>query len=324
MALTNTELDAYVNKYIVPKSTDTIFKNSPVLTRLSTRNREKFTGGLYIQRPIIIGELNGGAAGRGETFNIDFVTTDAAFTDELKLYWVAIALYGYDSLKNDGEFSVFSQVEMKFTNASLTMAKLLATDLYKDNLAARSKCMTGLPMWYDNGVLYPAVGGVTRSDIVAPPTVGGLNAYTNTLTTFRLKDVNTAYGASWFGADHVDMVVATQNGYDLIWEALQPMQRYGNQNASSDLGQAGFEAFRFNAADVVVDKYMPTGTSGVMYGINTKYIEWYFSNNKKFEYGWTGFKEANNSIDVAGQFLTAHSLINANPRSGFKLLSTLF
>jgi hypothetical protein len=69
---------------------------------------------------------------------------------------------------------------------------------------------------------------------------------------------------------------------------------------------------------------MPTGANGVMYGLNTKYIEWYFSTNPKFQYGFTGFKESNNTIDVAGQFLVGSNIVVPNPRSGFKILSTNF
>jgi len=322
MALTLTELDAYTLKYIVPKTTDTIYLNSPVFTRLQSRNKQKFTGGLQIQRPIIVGKLNGDALGRGEAMNIDFVTTDTALVVDLKVYYVNITLFGFDSLRNDGELAVFSQVETKFQNASLKMAKLLATNMYLDDTGARSKHITGFNQWYDDGNDYPTIGGITRSDVTTVGTVGGLNAYTGTLTSFTLQQLNTAYGQAWFGADHVDLIAATQNGYDLIWNALQPNQRYADKE--SDVGVAGFQSFRINAAEVVVDKYMPTGTNGRMFGFNTKYIEWFFSTNPKFQFGFTGFKEANNTIDVAGQSLVGSNLVVPNPRSGFKLKSTLF
>jgi hypothetical protein len=254
--------------------------------------------------------------------NIDFVTTDTALVNDLKVYYTNITLYGFDSMKNDSELAVFSQVEAKFTNASLKMAKLLATNMYLDGQAARIKHLNGLAEWYDDANVYTTVGGITRADVGTISTVGGLNAYCATLTTFNLRSLNTAYGNAWFGADHVDLIACTQNGWNLIWEAMQPNQRY--MDKESDLGVAGFQSLRFNGAEAVIDKYAPTGTTGKMYGINTKYVEWYFSTNPKFQFGWTGFKEANNTIDVAGQFLVGSALIIPNPRSGFKLTSTLF
>jgi hypothetical protein len=322
MALTLTEINAYTLQYIVPKTTDVIFLNSPVFTRLHSRNMERFSGGLQIQRPIIVGQLNGGPLGRGDPMNIDFVTTDTALVVDMKAYYTNITLYGFDSMKNDGEQAVFSQVELKFQNASLTMAKLLATDMYLNDVAPRTKALTGFQQWYDDGNTYTTIGGILRSDVQTVGTVGGLNSYVATLTTFSLQAVNTAYGNAWFGNDHVDLIPATQNGWNLMWNAMQPLQRYYDKE--SDVGVAGFQSFRFNAAEVVVDKYMSTGTNGVMYGFNTKYIEWYFSTNPKFQFGFTGFKETNNTIDVAGQFLVGSNIVVPNPRSGFKLLSTLF
>jgi hypothetical protein len=271
--------------------------------------------------------LNGDALGRGEAMNIDFVTTDTALVESMKVYYVSIMLYGFDSMLNDGPESIFSQVELKFVNASLKMAKLLATNMYLSAQdPGRIKHLNGFSEIYDDGNLYSAYGGINRSDVNTVGTVGGLNAYTATLTTFQVQNVMNAYGNAWFGADHPDIIPCTQNGWNLFWQALQPAQRYAAESGykGGDVAQAGFLGFRFNAADVVVDKYLPTGTNGVMYGMNTDYIEWYFSTNPKFQFGFTGFKEANNTIDVAGQFLVGSQLVGPNPRSGFKLLSTLF
>lgn len=318
-------LDAYVQKYIHPVLTDTIYDNSPVLTRLEARHREKFTGGVSIQEPIIVGRLNGGAFGRGTGFNIDFVTTDAAIVSTMRGYYVNISLYGWDSMINQGPFSVFSEVESKFQNAALGMAEFLGTNMWLDDAGARALHLTGFKQWIDWGVLYPTIGGQTRNDIMTVGTVGGLNAYTATLTSFLLQSLNTAYNAASFGSEHPDLIVCSRNASSLIWNALQPNQRYVQQKGSGvDVADAGFESFRFNGAEVVIDGYLPTGTNGVMYGLNTRYIHLWRSSNPKFDYGFTGFKETANSIDVAGQFLVASQITCPNPRTSFKLLSTLF
>jgi hypothetical protein len=260
--------------------------------------------------------------------NIDFVTTDAALTEYMKLYYVSIALFGFNGMLNDGPESVFSQVEMKFTNAALTMAKNLATDMYLDNSGGGSRRLTGFSRWYDDGQAtgFPAaygpfltVGGITRSDVMAVGTTGGLNAYSAAITNFSLAAIQQAFGESWFGPDHVDMIVVTQNGWNLVWNALQPLQRFVEKD--TDIAQAGFQSLKFNMADLVVDKYMP---ATLCFGLNTNYIEWYMSTNPMFQFGWTGFKEAANTIDVAGQFLAGSNIVVANPRSGFKLYSALF
>ncbi len=323
MALTYQDITAYTVDDVIPKATEVVFLNSPVFSRLYSRRKERFTGGLTIRRPIIYGELNGDAIGRGDGFSLDYVPTDTALQVNMKAYYVGVVLYGWDAMLNDGPAAVFNQVELKFQNASMTMAKKLAVNMYLNDVAPREKHLTGFDQWYDDGNDYPTIGGLTRSDLgVSAGTVGGMNAYTATLTSFTLQDLNRAYSNAYFGNEHVDLIPVTLNGWDLIWNATQPMQRFMDTN--SDLAKIGFQTFRFNAAEVVVDRYMPTGTNGRMFGLNTNYIEWYFSQNPKFQFGFTGFKEAQGSLEVAGQWLVGCNIVCPNPRTGFKLKSTRF
>ena len=326
MALTLQEIAAYTSQKIVPKTTDTIYKNSPVFTRLHTRNMERFNGGLYIQRPIIFGELNGDAVGRGAAFNIDFVNTDTALVSQMKLYYVNISLYGYDSIANDGELAVLNQVENKFLNASLKIAKLLGTNMYLDGQSAgRGLHLSGLSEWFDDGNLFPAVGGITRADIMPVGQVGGLTSYVLTTSAFNLQQLNVAYGNSWFGSDHIDLLACTQNGWNLIWNATQPLQRF--MDTSSDVGSIGFQSLRFNGCEAVIDKYEPVAagsTPGLMFGINSNYVEFYLSTNPRFQMGFSGWKEGQGSIDVAGQILIACQFVCPNPRTSFCVRSTQF
>ena len=326
MALALTELDAYVYQKIVPKTTDVIYASSPTFVRFEQQNAERFSGNTRVQRPIIVGELNGDFMGRGETMNINFVTTDSAITCDMKVAWVNITLYGYDAMNNTGPEAIFNQVEMKFLNASMKMAKILAQNMYLPGQGARSKYLNGFDEWIDDGTNYPTVGGQTRSDVngIANGTVGGLNAYQATLTTFTLAQLNTAYGNACWGSDHPDLITVTQPGWNLIWQATQPSTRYGNTD--NDLANVGFQNFKFNAADVVIDRYLPSGSSpiGKMFGFNTQYVEWWFSELELFQFGFTGFKNKSESIDVSGQFLCGSNIMVPNPRANFKLASTLF
>ena len=278
MALTLSEVNSYTNKFIVPKTTDVIYKNSPVFTRLSNRNAERFPGGTLIQRPLIYAELNGGAFTKGTTFDISYVQTDTALALNIKGYEVNITLYGWDDILNRGPEAAFSQVETKMNNAAMKMAKLWATNMYLDGGNTRSTGsntstvldLDGFQAWYDDGVLYTSIGGITRTDLAAAGVISGLNAYTNSsFNTFQLAGVQNAYGQAWFGSDHPDLICATQSGWNNFWNAIQPLQRY--MDTQSDLGKIGFQTFRFNGAEVAIDKYMP---ANFMFGLNTSYIEW--------------------------------------------------
>jgi len=356
MALPVSDLTAFTQQYIVPRTTDLIFKESPLFVRMLNKRRMKFSGGTYIQRPLIYAALNGDWFAKGDPFNIAYVPTDTAFMVNVKDLYVNVTLYGTDDVLNRGDEAAFSLVETKMANASMQMAKLIATGLYQDGQSAvaapftgalsGSKSLDGLLAYVDDGnssasystatdstKSFLAVAGLTRTDLfaVAPSfssavtpisAVAGANSFTNrAFNAFNLPDVNTAYGASWFGRDYVDMICTTQTGWNRFWNAIQPNQRYMDEK--SDVGQIGFPSLRFNMAQVVVDKYIPSdGTNGVMLGLNTNYAEFYISTNPKFQFGFTGFKEAQNTIDIAGQFLFAGNLVYANPRCAFKMVGT--
>lgn len=348
MPLTYSDINAITTQHIVPKTTDVIFKNDPLFVRLMAKNKINFEGGLFIQRPIMFAELASGFFGRGEQFDTGYRQTDTAFGVNMKFGYVNVTLLGTDDVLNRGPEAAFSIVESKMANASLTMAKLLGTKIYQDgqNVLSTTKDLDGLMAWIDDGSTnatytsltdvrrsFATAGGITRADIVAGPSTGdatlysqvnGINAYTNrAVSSFSLNVVNSAYGFSWFGADQPDLLVCTQGAYNKIWNATISNQRY--MRADSDLAKVGIQSFQFNAADVTISKYLNDvagSTYGVILGLNTNYMELYVSSNKKFQFGFTGFKEAQNTIDVSGQFMFAGNLVVPSPRTSFKLVGT--
>lgn len=353
------DIQAYTTIEIVPRTTDVIFKKSPLLVRLLNRNSVSFDGGTLIQRPLMYAQLNGGFFAKNDTLNIAYVQTDTSVQVNMKYAYVSIFLNGTDDVLNRGRNAAFSEVELKFANASATMAKILTTGIYQDGQSnaasvtssngclSTSTSMDGLLAWIDDGnnsgsyttatnltKSFTAIGGLNRSDLfVTPPTftsattpnsgIQGLNSYTNrAFNAFTLNDMQFAFGQAWFGNDFPDLIVTTQNGFNKVWNATQPQQRYMDDN--SDVAKVGFKAFRFNGvADVVVDKYLPTdNVNGIMYMLNTRYLEFFVSSNKKFQFGFTGFKDAQGTIDLAGQFLWSGDLIAPNPRTSAKLVGT--
>ncbi len=323
MSLTLTDINAYTLDMIVPNLQDITFKQSPVLTRVLSRNRRRYPGGLLIQQPLMHAELNGGVLGRGQPMDITYKQTATAMQTTLKVYWVNITLFAFDSLQNAGDAAVINQVNEKFQNAFMSMAKLLGTNIYLNSVAPRQLHMTGFEQWYDDGNEFPVVAGVTRADIMTVGTVGGLNAYTATLTDFTIQALRTAYGQAWYGNNYVDLIPATQAGFNLIEETQQPLQRW-NDVGPTDVAKIGFQTLRYQAAEVVVDQYMPTGTNGRMYGVNSNFLDVYMPQHELFNFGFTGFKVSSGSIDHAGQHLAAIEPVVTNPRTGWKLKSNQF
>jgi|GEM_PF-5201609 len=85
--LTYDDLTGKTNRFIVPSLVDSVYKVSPVLTRLRTRNRTKFEGGRSIVQPLMYARLKGGPFARGQAFDVSYVQTD---TSQNRLPRVAI------------------------------------------------------------------------------------------------------------------------------------------------------------------------------------------------------------------------------------------
>jgi hypothetical protein len=308
MALTLDDLTSKTNKFIVPRMVDIVYKASPVFTRFRTQNAERFEGGTSIQHPIMYAELKGGAFSRGGTFDISYVQTDTALQVLPKYYYVSITLYGTDNVLNRGPEAAMSYVEGKMVNASGKMAKLLATDMYNDGQGTLSSTISldGFSAAIDDGTNYASYGQITRTDIASGDNVG-INSYLKQMaagTNLALSDIQTAFGSCWFGNEHIDLIATTQTVWDIFWNKLQPQQRFNEE--SSDVAKAGFRSFRYNGASVTVDQYTISGT---MWLFNTAYIQFWISTLPKYQFGFTGWKEAQNTDDVSGQYLFGGNLL---------------
>ena len=316
MALTYDDLTSKTNKFIVPRMVDEVYKSSPLFTRLRSKNMERFEGGTSIRHPIMYAKLKGGPFTRGGSFDTSYVQTDTALEVNVKYYYVNVTLFGIDNVLNRGPEAAMSLVETKMVNASGRMADLLGTDIFLDGQGTNSTsiALDGLDASVDDGTNYQSYGGITRTDLSSSAS-SGINAYiVNSVGTLTLGAVQTAYGSAWFGREHVDLIVTTQPVWDIFWNKIQPQQRFREE--SSDVAKIGFQSMRYNGASVTVDQLCPTG---FMYGLNTKFIQFWITTMPKYQFGFTGWKEAQNTDDVAGQYLFGGNLLNVGPRYMFKL-----
>lgn len=211
---------------------------------------------------------------------------------------------------NRGPEAAMSYVESKLVNAAGKMAKLLGTDLFLDGQGTNSSIiqLDGMQAALDDGTTYTTYGGVNRSDIATGANLG-INGYKASLATLSLAGIQTAFGSAWFGNEHIDLMPTTQPVWDIVWNKMQPQQRFLEE--SSDVAKIGFQALRYNGASIVVDQYAPTG---VLWLLNTKYIQFWISTLPKYQFGFTGWKEAQNTDDVAGQYLFGGNLLFIAPR----------
>lgn len=317
--LTYDDITAGTQRHIVPGLVDSVYKVSPLFTRLRTQNAERFEGGLKVTQPIMYAKLKGGAYSRGQTFDTSYVQTDTSIEVVMKHYYVNVTLFGQDNVLNRGPESAFSLVNSKMVNASGRMAELLATDMYLDGQGTLSSpiALDGLAAAVDDGTNYASYASTTRTDI-ATGANQGLNSFYQAVPTLSLSALNGAFGAAWFGSEHPDLLVTTQAVWNIIWNKIQPQQRFNEE--STDVAKAGFNSMKFNGVSLVVDQLCPAGK---LFGLNTKYIQLWMSTLPMFQFGFTGFKEAQNSIDVCGQYLFCGNILVIAPRLMFQLSGIL-
>ena len=316
--LTWNDVTGKTNDKIVPYLTDNVFKNSPVLTRLKSKRKFDFEGGLTILHNIMYAPLKGGFYQRGQAFDTSAVQTDTALQFNLKYAYVNVTIYGIDQVLNRGTEAAMSFVGSKMINASGTMAQILATSLYGDGQGVLNSTqeLDGFNAAINVPTNYAAYGGITRTDIASTANTG-INAYYGAPSAFSLGAVQTAFGASWFGQEKPDMLCTTQPVWDAFWNKLQPQQRFNDE--TSDV-HVGFRSFFWNGAQVVVDQYLSTlGGQYTIFGLNTSYIYLYLSTVAKYQFGFSGWKEAQNTDDVAGQYQFGGNLVVAAPRLMFNL-----
>ena len=186
-----------------------------------------------------------------------------------------------------GPEQALSYIESKFFNAAGKMAKNLASDFYKDGLGVVSSTLSvdGALAATDNGGTYTTYGGVTRTDlgVAASTNNQGINGYTNTLTAYTHLGLQTAFGSSYFGNEHVDLIATTQTIWNLIESKILPQQRFAETD--TDVARVGFSSLRWKGASIVVDQYCP---SGYIFGINTNYLQFWTSTLPRYQFGWTG------------------------------------
>jgi len=312
MALTYGDVTAVTTNYISDRFTDNYYKVSPTFVKVwkSGAMAKPFPGGNQIQVPFQYAPLKAAPFPPGGVFDISYIETQTAMTFNVKYSYANVTVRRTDFALNRGEAAIMNFLEPKVVNAEQALAQSLITQFFEDGQGTVSPliALDGILAGYDDGTNYASYGGITRSAI-------GVGA-SATAWPFSLQQLQVAYGQATFGPTQPNFIATTQSIYNSFWNKMLPMQR--TTEIDPDLQGAGFRAFKFNGMSVVVDQYCP---SGYIFGMNTDYIDAYISEDPTFAFGFTGFKELPNSLDMAGQTVFGGNIVVRAPRLGFILAS---
>lgn len=323
------ELNTYTNKHIVPGVVDNVFKNDPLLAYLKVNQPQTFPGGSAIQENFMYGVLTGGAYAKGAQFDITRVQHTTGATFQPKFYEVNVTEFKEDiQVQIKGPHAVFSQVDADMTNAALTMSAILAIAQYNEGQSVnRANHINGLAEILNDGSVsswtaaaYSTYGTLTRGATIGsalnttPVNINGPITYT------ALEEY---YATSVIGTEEPNLGVTTNLGYAYIKEKFQPQQRFTEEDI-----KIGFRGLRFNSSLIMRSQYCP-GTQGsndaklgnyyvaggeTLWFLNTKYFRLWVTDDEEFAFGFTGFKPAQDSNIVAGQYLFSGNLTCQAPR----------
>jgi len=249
---------------------DNVSQHNALYRYLKDRGQiELLDGGYEIVRPLDFS--NNSTYQRYSGYDALNVNSSNVLT-AAKYDWVQAAVHvtasGDELRKNSGNRQLINLMKARVKNAMRTAANNMSIDLFGSG--ALTNQMGGL-------------GAIITSD--GTGTVGGINSSTYTFWQNQFQEMSgtNAYGGIrgdmmklWLncarGTDQTDLIVSTQDLYQAFWESLTLNQRYTSDDKEAT---AGFNALRFQQADVIFDRQSTnfTSTGEKMYFINSDYLE---------------------------------------------------
>lgn len=330
------ELNTSTQRDIIPGITDNVFKNDPLMAYMKKNNIEKFPGGTQIQENFLYGTLpNAGAfaIGSTSTLSVTQVITGATFLP--KFYWVPVAIdKSTVQVFNKGPEMVFRLVDAQLQVAALTMAAILSIALYNEGQSAgRALQLNGLAEAVNDGsnnswtaAAYTTYGTLARvsgtiGSALNSPMTGPTSNVAGPIT---YKILEEAYNSVVIGDEYPNLMVTTNLGMSYIKEKFQPQWRVETQDP-----KIGFNGVKFNQAMVIQSQYAPgtaspatdanlgtnyTAAGETLWFLNTKYWRLYVTDDPEYGFGFTGFKPAQDTLLVGGQYLFAGNVTCQAPR----------
>lgn len=328
------ELDALAVKYIMPGIADLFFKNDPLLQYMKRNRYFVWNGGPRIQAGFLFLPMIGAAYAPGTNFNITRNQTKAALLFDWKYYYTNVTeqLEHVEVVLRSGSPQVIADmVAIDLQNAAMTMSGLLANALYRNGQGARSLELNGLEEALTNGTDatfataapgFPSYGDQARADVspaLNSPT--GLQA-ANVGGAISFRVLEHSYQSCTIGSEHPVMGITTNRCMGFISEHFSPQQRLVDTVEPT----IGFTGVKFKSATILESQYapgqdittqdvqylgatIPTTTGETFTWLNPgpegddAYLKLYFSASPKFQFGFTGFKIAQDNTTVAGQVL---------------------
>lgn len=309
MALTFDQIDAHVQRRIIPKLIDQVYIGNPFLVKLLAKCKIEFDSGKSIAQPILYGKKNWGSYEGLDKFNTQITKTRNLADWNWKNFYVNITIVGDDLDKIEGDMQILGLVTNEVKEAEMTAKDALSTMLYSTNVGAK-----------DFNSLDQAIGTTNTYGGISPADLGDTGSgdggvWSSVVDTtggaLTLSRVKNLIGKATYDTEVPDLIMTTQTLYDALWALVQPSQRY--LDPSSALARVGFSGIQIDKTQILVDRHIQ---AGYMYGINTNWMK--LVCHKKKWMKWTGNKEMMDADGYVRQLLSKGNFICQARKFHFK------
>lgn len=249
---------------------DNVSENTALLMRLKQRDKIRtVSGGETILQELEYAENATYKRYSGyEVLNINPSDVFTAAEFQWKQAAVAVSISGLEQLQNSGRERMIDLLESRIGNAERTFVNNLSTDIYSDGTADGGKQIGGLASLVSTSPTTGTVGGINRANFA----FWRNQVNTGTLASIDadiLGDMRDAWVKQVRNSDRPDLIIGDNVTYNAFWGALQNQQRF----ARDDRATMGFDALKFNTADVVLDGGLGgSAPANTMYFLNTNFI----------------------------------------------------
>jgi hypothetical protein len=252
MALSIDEANTVSSKYFDKTITAQVYDESPLWTRLKSKNKVSWDGGTQIQFPIRYKEA-GVAEAVGPRSQIAYMAKETRTGAVLDwAYYVTKGIISWDErTKNTGKAQIINLIKDKTEEMNSDLFEKFADDLFataqgalaiqslNNIIGAAASTYAGISQsdateWYS-----PAIDTSTTR-LVLYGTSGSLSAMINSAT---------------FGKYKPDLIITTRNLFSKFESLVEPQKQY---SGDSDLAKAGFSSVKFHDVDVVADAHEQT------------------------------------------------------------------
>lgn len=286
MALTESELQAVTDEYIISNMPEDIFFRTNVLLFKLRPSGTAFSGGDKLKAFLEYGMQPAGSYGARTTLpsNKKEIFTHAKF--EYAAYFATMTYDMTDNLQNSGPQALVNIISGKLKNGGKSIREAMSVDIYRSyaaNLAAAEYDdpwpFYGVADLFNQSDTF-AYGEILPTDLVKAST--GLSmwkaGYVSTAAAISfaaLQELRRAASIDTNNEGKPDLYITTEVLKDAFENSLQQQARYTSQN----LAEAGFDNVLFKGNPLVADDKQ---AAGQVDAYNTRYLELMHHSERNF------------------------------------------